>query len=159
MAASASRPLHQPGRFGRLWWLPAAGLGNGLTDDAWAPVADVDEPVVLAVLAELRAAGVPGYAAPVTDRPGRSRHRGLPAATRPYHVWVGTSRYSRAEDVLRVRLPVLLGQAQPARSERGDQVRDQDGEEDVQQVQVDVTGLQRADDVGQPLDGRDHGAV
>jgi hypothetical protein len=112
MAASASRPVHQPERFGRLWWLPSHGTGNGLTDAGWAPVADVDAAIVTPLLAELRAAGVPAHAAPVTRRPGRSRPRTPPGAPR-YRLWVGTSAYSRAEELLRVRLPVLLERGKP----------------------------------------------
>ena len=46
MAASVSRPAEQTGRWGRLWWLPSGGYGNGLADDAWAPVLEVCEQVV-----------------------------------------------------------------------------------------------------------------
>jgi len=104
-----------------LWWLPHGGQGNGLTDAAWAPVADVDADIVKALLGELRTAGVPAYAAPVTRRPQPARRSrqarqarqapGTTAAGRCYHIWVGTSRYSQAEETLRVRLPVLLSQA------------------------------------------------
>lgn len=104
MAASASRPVHQPERFGRLWWLPSHGTGNGLSDNGWAPIADIDAEIVRALLAELRAAGVPAHAAPVTRRPG-SR---TPAPRPRCRLWVGTSAYSRAEEILRVRLPVLI---------------------------------------------------
>ena len=111
MSAPASQPLHQPERFGRLWWLPSHGQGNGLDDAAWAPVADVDAAIVPALLADLRDAGVPAYAAPVTRRP--SARRNPDPAERRCHVWVGTSRYGQAEETLRVRLPALLSQARP----------------------------------------------
>jgi hypothetical protein len=107
MAASASRPLHQPERFGRLWWLPAHGTGNGLTDIGWAPVADIPAVVVVRLLTELHDAGVPAHVALVTRRPVRARRRRPPAGP-CYRLWVGTSAYSRAEEILRVRLPVLL---------------------------------------------------
>jgi hypothetical protein len=119
MSASASRPLRQPERFGLLWWLPPGGHGNGLTDAAWAPVADVDVAIVRALLAEFRTAGVPAYAAPVT------------VAGLYYRIWVGTSRYSQAEETLRVRLPVLLSRARQRRASRGrqshggEEIRDQ----------------------------------
>lgn len=100
MSASASRPASRPERLWRLWWLPLGGQGNGLSDDGWAPIADIDA-IVTALLAEFRRAGVPAYAAAVTRRPRRG-------ASRRYHVWVGTSRYSLAEDILRVQLPALL---------------------------------------------------
>jgi len=113
MSASASRPVQQPERFGRLWWLPFRGMGNGLSDDGWAAVADVDATIVRRLLAELRAAGVPAHAAPLTGWPSRPRPRppGHASDERRYRLWVGTSAYSRAEDVLRIRLPVLLKRA------------------------------------------------
>lgn len=127
MAASVSRPSPQPERFGRLWWLPANGEGNGLSDTAWAPMAVVDAAMVSALLAELRAADVPAYAALLRERPPRPqpprppRPRWPPRLRRSrretqirheqrYHVWVGTSAYSRAEETLRVKLPGLLSQ-------------------------------------------------
>jgi hypothetical protein len=91
-------------RFGRLWWLPSRGKDNGLADQAWAPAAAVDAAIVTDLLAELRTAGVPAYAAPATGRPGGRRER-------TYHIWVGTSAYSRAEDTLRVKLPELVRRA------------------------------------------------
>jgi hypothetical protein len=102
MSAPASHPLHQPDRFGRLWWLPEGGKGNGLSDSGWAPLADIDPRLVRPLLAALRSAGVPAYAAPVTRRPLPSRAR------RRWRLWVGTSRYSLAEEILRIRLPALL---------------------------------------------------
>jgi hypothetical protein len=111
MSASASRPEQQPDRFGRLWWLPSRGTGNGLSDSGWAPIADVDARIVSALLAELRAAGVPAHAAPVTGRPGRSRTRSGASGEPRCRLWVGTSAYSRAEEVLRTRLLILLERA------------------------------------------------
>lgn len=111
MSASASRSVHQPERFGRLWWLPSRGTGDGLSDAGWAPVADIDASIVAPLLAELRAAGVPAHAAPVTGRagrPGRSRPRTEASDAPRCRLSVGTSAYSRAEEVLRTRLPVLL---------------------------------------------------
>jgi hypothetical protein len=105
MSASASRPLRQPERFGRLWWLPGEGEGNGLDDTGWAPLAVGDIGVIRALIAELTGAGVAAFAAPVTRRPSRRGTR--PSADR-YQLWVGTSRYSRAEDILRIKLPALL---------------------------------------------------
>lgn len=106
MAASAQRSVEKPGSFGRLWWLPSHGRGNGLDDAGWAPIADVDASVVTPLLFELGAAGVPAYAAPVPVRPGQLL-RGQRAEAARDRLWVGTSAYSRAEDLLRVRLPVL----------------------------------------------------
>lgn len=107
MAASAARQLEQSQRLGRLWWLPSHGTGNGLTDTGWAPVADIDPAIVAPLLAELRAAGVPAHAARLTCRPARPHA----AAAGSCRLWVGTSAYSRAEDILRVRLPALMRHA------------------------------------------------
>jgi hypothetical protein len=87
MTAPVSRPMAYTRRRGRLWWLPADGYGNGLDDDAWAPVLEISEQVVPALLDVLRQAGVPGYAAPArsararlrdSTRPRDQPHRGLP---------------------------------------------------------------------------------
>jgi hypothetical protein len=106
MAASAQRSVDNPQSFGRLWWLPSRGRGNGLDDASWAPIADVDASIVTPLLAELGAAGVPAHAAPVPVRPSQLLRR-QPAGRPRYRLWVGTSAYSQAEDLLRVRLPVL----------------------------------------------------
>jgi len=82
MAASAQRSVDNPQSFGRLWWLPSRGRGNGLDDASWAPIADVDASIVTPL-------------------------RRQPAGRPRYRLWVGTSAYSQAEDLLRVRLPVL----------------------------------------------------
>ncbi len=111
MSASASRSPHQPERFGRLFWLPSRGVGNGLSDTGWAPIADIDVRVVTALLAELRAAGIPAHAAVVTGRPRRPRRRDEASGEQCCRLWVGTSGYSRAEELLRTRLPVLLARA------------------------------------------------
>jgi hypothetical protein len=109
MSASASRPHRQPERFGRLWWLPDQGEGNGLDDSGWAPLAVADSGIIRSLVAELRVAGVPAFAAPVTHRPARRpSRRSQRTRSDRYQLWVGTSRYSRAEDVLRVKLPALL---------------------------------------------------
>ncbi len=63
MSASISRPMRQPQRFGRLWWLPPGGHGNGLDDKAWAPILEVDAGLVAPLLEAFRAVGVPAYAA------------------------------------------------------------------------------------------------
>jgi hypothetical protein len=125
VSAPVSRPLAQPRGLGRLWWLPANGEGNGLDDGAWAPIADVSAALVAPLLAAFRAVGVPAYAAPAgrpLTRPAptrRPRHRtrasrsqvGQPQrralAAEIYHIWVGTSAYGRAEEVLRIALPRL----------------------------------------------------
>lgn len=118
MAASAEQPARRLEQYGRLWWLPADGEGNGLDDTAWAPLAAGDAATMRALLAELRLAGVPAYTAPARHSPslrGRrstatasAQARNPPGSNDRYELWVGTSRYGRAEEILRVRLPALL---------------------------------------------------
>lgn len=109
MAASASYLHPELARFGRPWWLPPNGHGNGLDDSAWAPLADVRAAMVDPLLAEFRAAGVPAYAAPAPTGL-RSPATALPTADRreTYRIWVGSSAHSRAEETLRTALPALL---------------------------------------------------
>jgi hypothetical protein len=106
MTASVSRSVEDLRRFGRLWWLPAGGYGNGLDDDAWAPVLEISEAAFPAVLAALRSALVPAYAAargPAGPQaPGRAR--GKPGS---WQLWVGASAYGRAEAVLLTVMPHL----------------------------------------------------
>jgi hypothetical protein len=115
VAASAVRPLVDHRYLGRLWWLPASGTGNGLGDRAWAPIAVVRADIVAPLLAAFRAADVPAYAAAAHPPPiGRSNPFGPSGHSRRHparpvsQVWVGTSGYGRAEDVLRTALPGLL---------------------------------------------------
>lgn len=109
MAASVSRPAEHIGRRGRLWWLPAGGCGNGLDDDAWAPVLEVSERVVPAVLAALGDAGVPAYAAPA--HPAARWMRDHPRRPEGYQLWVGASAYGEAENTLLKVMPYLAREA------------------------------------------------
>jgi hypothetical protein len=110
MPASVSRPLAQPRRFGKLWWLPSGGISNGLEDDAWAPILDVTADLVEPLLAALREAGAPGYAAAVTRRRSARRHAGAECGCR---LWVGSSAHGRAEETL-IRAIGRLGAAAEA---------------------------------------------
>lgn len=106
MSASVSRSVEDLRRFGRLRWLPAGGYGNGLDDDAWAPVLEISEAAVPAVLIALRSASVPAYAAlcgPAGPRVS-GRARGKPGGCQ---LWVGASAYGRAEAVLLAVMPHL----------------------------------------------------
>lgn len=78
----------------RAYWLPPHGHSNGLDAPAWAPIADIPTQDVELLLAALRVAGVPGYAAAV----------GPPGKRRSYRLWVASLRYSAAEEVLRITL-------------------------------------------------------
>jgi hypothetical protein len=109
MSASVSRPLPQAGRPGRPWWLPPGGCGNGLDDEAWAPILEVSQRIVPALLALLYEAGVPAYAAPARSAAARLRDRsGRPES---YRLWVGTSAYGSAETALVVVMPYLAREA------------------------------------------------
>lgn len=109
MSASISRPLQRPQQLGRLWWLPPGGQGNGLDDEAWAPILEVSTDIVAPLLAAFRAAGVPAYAA--TTQPAASPRSAGAAAPCDYRVWVGTSAYGRAGDTLIAIMPSLTRQS------------------------------------------------
>ena len=79
----------------RLWWLPRRGVGNGLASAGWAPILDVDGDRVDELLALLAEHGVAAFAGPVA--PG-------PAPGTTARLWVGTERWSMAEDLLMQRL-------------------------------------------------------
>jgi len=112
MPASVSRPALRAQQFGRLWWLPANGRGNGLDDSAWAQIADVTAGDVKPLLAAFRARRVPAYAA---ASPRARMRRGRRAAAEPtWRIWVGASAYGRAEQALLVALPSLRGGAHDA---------------------------------------------
>jgi len=109
MTAPVSRPAAHAGRLGRLWWLPADGRGNGLDDDAWAPVLEVSQQIVPELLNVLRAAGVPAYAAPARSPGARLRDgTGHPES---YQLWVGASAYGEAETALITAMPYLMREA------------------------------------------------
>jgi hypothetical protein len=112
MSASISRPATVPQRFGRLWWLPPGGLGNGIDDDAWAPILEVAADIVVPLLEALGAAGVPAYAAGPTQAPANA---GRTARAPGCRLWVGTSAYGRAEATLIAVLPSLTGHAADGR--------------------------------------------
>lgn len=109
MNAPVSRPAEQYGQRGRLWWLPSGGYGNGLDDDAWAPVLEISERVAPALLRVLGEAGVAAYAAPV--RSAASRLRGGTPRPEGYQLWVGASVYGQAETILITVMPYLTREA------------------------------------------------
>jgi hypothetical protein len=109
MNVPVSRPAEQYGQRGRLWWLPSGGYGNGLDDDAWAPVLEISEQVVPTLLRALGEAGVPAYAAPA--RSAFSRLRDHSRRPEGYQLWVGASVYGRAETILVAVMPYLTRQA------------------------------------------------
>lgn len=104
MTPSVSRSLHAR-RCESLWWLPSGGHGNGLRDAGWAPVLEVPAGIVGPLLEAFRSAGVPAYASPAHTVATRLAHRESALACR---LWVGTSAYGRAEDVLLTVMPALM---------------------------------------------------
>jgi hypothetical protein len=83
-------------QFGRAYWLPPFGEGNGLEALFWAPVAELPEERVATVLAALREAGIPAWAA----RARRDRPVGSPAADRSHDLWVASIQVDEAQDVV-----------------------------------------------------------
>jgi hypothetical protein len=108
-APVVSRPAQRTSGPGRLSWLPAGGRGNGLDDDAWAPVLQVSQQIVPILLSVLGAAGVPAYAAPA--RPVIARLRDTDRRPESSQLWVGTSAYGEAEAVLMAVMPGLAREA------------------------------------------------
>jgi hypothetical protein len=112
MSGSDHRVIRDLGSFGRLWWLPAGGRGNGLDDASWLAVLDVDGDVPAAqILDAMHAAHVPAYAAHLTGAahagaPRFERLRGEPVM--PVRIWVGSTRFGMARDVLLVLLPEII---------------------------------------------------
>jgi len=82
---------------------PSGRQGNGIDDDAWAPILEVGAGIAVPLLGAFRAAGVPAYAA--STQPALSR-----MAAPAYRIWVGASAYGRAEESLITVMPSLTGQ-------------------------------------------------
>ena len=83
-------------QFGRAYWLPPFGQGNGLDALFWAPLAELPGDRVDAVLDALRAADIPAWAAVAR----RSRPAGSPAAGRSHDLWVASVQVDEAQDVV-----------------------------------------------------------
>jgi hypothetical protein len=84
-------------RFGRPYWLPPYGYGNGLDALFWACLAELPQTLVPMVLEALRDQDIPGWAAPVKV-PEQLRWAGDGRA--PYRLWVATIWFGGAEEVL-----------------------------------------------------------
>ncbi|MFT4085223.1 MAG: hypothetical protein QM638_21795 [Nocardioides sp.] len=109
MAGSSHHVIRDLSRFGRPYWLPPGGWGNGLDDRSWVALVDVTrEDVASLLLMTLREADVPGYAAVLRRpwrAPARARGRDLPPRIR---LWVGGSSYGTAQtEILRI-MPGLV---------------------------------------------------
>ncbi len=108
MAAPTSRGMHRQERLDRLWWLPRGGLGNGIEDHAWAPIAEVSDEIAAPLLEAFRTTGIAAYAASVQPAPGRRAARSQSGAIQ--RIWVGTSAYGRAVETLIKVMPALARQ-------------------------------------------------
>jgi len=112
MAGSSHHVVHDLTRFGRPFWLPPGGWGNGLEDTAWAAVVDVNgEHAASVILMRLREAHVPGYAAGL--RPALRTRRGSRPSARPVRIWVGAASYGRGQSAVLEMLPDLVGRFGP----------------------------------------------
>ena len=80
-----------------MFWLPPGGFGNGLTATAWAQIADLTEDNVAEVIFSLTESGIPAYVAALGRRPG-TRAGGFRRTK--YRLWVASTSYGRAQDVL-----------------------------------------------------------
>ena len=116
---------HLPGlsRRNQAFWLPYGGHGNGLTADAWVPLAEVlGEYAAALLLADLHDAGIPAYAARLHPPRGPSRVSGpLPGrvsnrqasgrGTDPHvGIWVAAASYGTAEALLLTLIPAISAQ-------------------------------------------------
>jgi hypothetical protein len=96
------------GKYGRLWWLPANGYDNGLDASSWAPILDVDARAAMVLLNDMAAAQVPAYIAQVGPQANPTGHRRTEGDWAAYRLWVASSAFAKAEDVLMAQLPALL---------------------------------------------------
>lgn len=100
-------------RRGKPFWLPPGGWDNGLGAAAWAAILDLtSEPAADMVLLELRAAGIPAYAAQVGP-PGASSAWRLANRGQRVRIWVGSRSYGKAEIELARILPTLISRMGP----------------------------------------------
>lgn len=110
MTAPDHSQIDRRGSPSSVYWLKFDGHGNGREAEAWAPIVDIDERLAWRLLDVLATAGVAAYAAPLSVRATLSR-----SADRIERVWVDVVAYARAEDVVRVELPVITAWIQPSR--------------------------------------------
>jgi len=83
-------------QFNRAYWLPPHGRGNGFEALFWAPLADLPEDRVDAVLGALGGEGIAAWAA----ASGRQRGTAASAVGARHDLWVGSTDLDRAQDVV-----------------------------------------------------------
>jgi len=82
-------------QFGRAYWLPPFGRGNGLDALFWAPLAELPADRVDAALAALRDDGIPAWAASAGERSAAA-----PPPDVPFRLWTASGQLDDAQDVL-----------------------------------------------------------
>ncbi len=90
--------------------------GNGLTADAYVPVADLTPQLADAMLAALREAGIAAYAVPAPGETGGYLDVRLPEEPTD-RLYADASAKSAAEEILQTRLPELRADYAAARDE------------------------------------------
>jgi hypothetical protein len=80
-------------QFGRAYWLPPFGRGNGLEALFWAPIAQVPAARADAALEALAARDIAAWAAP-------AKGRAPEAEGVPQDLWVASAELDAAQDVL-----------------------------------------------------------
>jgi hypothetical protein len=84
-------------QFGRAYWLPPFGHGNGLDALFWTPIAHLTADRAEEALVALAAADIPAWAAPEA----RDRRAGRISPGREQDVWVASGQVDDAQEVLR----------------------------------------------------------
>jgi hypothetical protein len=97
MGAVETRVDRRWSGWGRPFWLPPHGTGNGIDAQAWAPIADLSERQAAALLTLCASRRIAAFAAP---------RDGMRPQPRPvvYRVWVDSGRFGAAEDQVRLAL-------------------------------------------------------
>lgn len=113
MAGSAHFVVRGLRQLGRPFWLPLAGWGNGLDDDSWAAVLDVNgEHVANVLMMTLLESGVPAYAAVVAP-PLRPSRRGRGVTQPRVRIWLGAGSYGRGQTTILRAMPDLVARYGP----------------------------------------------
>jgi hypothetical protein len=84
-------------QFGRAYWLPPFGHGNGLDALFWTPVARLSADQAERALTAFALADIPAWTAPE----GRDRRARLRVGDRAHDVWVASGQVDDAQEVLR----------------------------------------------------------
>lgn len=83
-------------QFGRAYWLPPFGHGNGLDALFWTASATLPADRIEPVLRALADRGIPAWSAAARARAGGSG----PVEGRPHDLWVASAQLDEAQDVV-----------------------------------------------------------